>query len=392
MITPLPVSPIENLIVQYRNVMHLPDPGPLYVLMGAVAGNMIEGAPCWLMMVGAPSCGKSELLNSLLAVPHMVEAADISGEAAFLSGCAAKDISKNATGGLLCEIGDAGGLIINDLTSILSKHDEKISAIMAVFRETYGGRWTRHLGSEGGRTLNWTGRLAVFAGCTNVVDQRHETASGMGERWIFYRFEQREGDEQWASVDLSVTASRPPRWRETLNAIAAQFFQDLNLSFRQQLPRRMLTNLERIRIHRLSVVAARCRSSVPRDRYSKEIIATPEAEMAVRLATALAQLYLGMDAIGVSKARAWKLLTKVAMDSMPKLRYVLIQAIAAQPHSLEELQARLGCNLNVVKRTAEDLEFHGVIRQENGKVRLTDWMQDKYRKLMATAAPVSAMY
>jgi hypothetical protein len=321
----------------------------------------------------------------------MVECADIAGEAAFLSGCAAKDRAKDATGGLLCEIGEAGGLIVNDLTSILSKHDEKIAAIMAVFRETYGGRWTRHLGSEGGRSLSWVGKLAVFAGSTSVIDRRHQSISEMGERWVYYRFDE-PAEDHWTAANLSITASRPLKWREELHALANQFLDGLQLSFLKPAPRRALTNSERIRIHRLALVGARCRSSVPRDRYSKEINAVPEAEIEVRLTTALAQLYLGMDFIGVSKARAWKLLTKVAMDSMPRLRYDLIQAVAGRPHSIEELQVKLYCNLNVTKRTAEDLEFHGIIRRENGKFQLSPWMEERYRKVMAMAAPVSVFY
>ena len=392
-ITPLPVTPIEKLTAQFREVLHLPDPGPLYTLMGAVAGNMIEGAPCWLMLVGAPSCGKSELLNSLLAVPHMVEAADIAGEAAFLSGCSAKDRSKDATGGLLREVGVAGGLIVNDLTSILSKHDDKIATIMAVFRETYGGRWTRHLGSDGGQSLKWAGRLALFSGCTGMIDQRHQACAEMGERWIYYRYENRDGiDEQWSSVDLSVTASRPSGWREALSRTVADFFLELGLDFRAQLPRRTLTNNERIRIHRLALVTSRCRSSVPRDRFSKEICAAPETEMAVRVATALAQLYLGMDLIGVSRTRAWRLVTKVAMDSMPRLRRVVIQLVADKPQSVAELQEQMRCDPNVAKRVVEDLEFHGVLRKESGKVLLSEWMEPRYRKLITIAAPVNSLY
>src|SRR5580704_1552065 len=46
-------SPIYALISQVQSYIHLPDPQPWYVMMGAVAGNMLTGNPIWLMLVGS---------------------------------------------------------------------------------------------------------------------------------------------------------------------------------------------------------------------------------------------------------------------------------------------------------------------------------------------------
>ena len=380
-IIPMPVSPIERLASHFRNVLHLPDPGPLYVLMSAVAANMVEGPPIWLMLVGAPSCGKCELLNSLLAVPHMVEAADLASEAAFLSGSAAKDCARDATGGLLRQTGTHGGLILNDFTSVLSKPSEKVSMIMAVLRECYGGRWTRHIGGEGGRAIQWTGKLALLAGCTGRIDQHHQISAELGERWIYYRFEER-ADEAFAEVMMALSKSRAEGWRETLAEHVRDFFDDLELHFREPVPRRLFTDSERIRIHELATMAVRCRSGVTRDNYSKEIIGARESELAVRLATVLAQLLVGMGIVGVPAKTQWKLLAKVAMDSMPRLRKMVIQAIAQKPRTSEELKAILGCSLSVVKRVVEDLAVHDICQREDNMVVLSDWMAHHYPRLI----------
>ena len=103
-------SPIDWLVGEFRKSLYLPDPGAIYAYMGAVASNLMRGDPVWLMLVGPPSCGKTEILNSTLSMRGVIECASISSEAAFLSATAKKDISKDATGGLLSTRG-AGGLV-----------------------------------------------------------------------------------------------------------------------------------------------------------------------------------------------------------------------------------------------------------------------------------------
>src|SRR5262245_18581752 len=45
-------SPLDQLIATYRRHLHLPDPGPLYAVLGTVAANRMPGDPVWLMLVG----------------------------------------------------------------------------------------------------------------------------------------------------------------------------------------------------------------------------------------------------------------------------------------------------------------------------------------------------
>src|SRR5258708_36314886 len=80
------LTPIEHLEAEFRQYLHMPDPGALYALMGAVAGNMLDGEPVWLMLVGPPGCGKTGLLNSTLKLDRVHEGTDISSKGAFLSG------------------------------------------------------------------------------------------------------------------------------------------------------------------------------------------------------------------------------------------------------------------------------------------------------------------
>lgn len=377
-VVPLPVSPVERLAASFRQYLHLPDPANLYLLMGAVAANMIEGTPVWVMLVGPPSCGKTELLNSLLGLPRMVEGADIASEAAFLSGTSRRELATDATGGLLRQVGEHGGLILNDFTSILSKSPDKIQTIMAVFREAFSGRWTRHIGAEGGRVLSWTGKLALFGGCTGKIDQHHQVAAELGERWIYWRFAEKD---VFAEVMMALSNGRNG-WRDDLQAMTRRFFAEVGLCFGKLAPRRDFRDSERVHIFELASLAARCRSGVARDGYTHEIVGAREGELAIRLSTILAQLLIGLDHIGVPETQQWKLLAKVAMDSMPRLRQIAIRTVAARELTVDELKRELACSLSVAKRVVEDLEIHGVFQRATGKCYLTPWANERYRRFI----------
>src|SRR5262249_44333527 len=59
--------------------------------------------------------------------------------------------------------------------------------VLAALREIYDGRWDRSVGAEGGRTLSWSGRLGIIAGCTTAIDSAHAVISTMGTRFVLVR-------------------------------------------------------------------------------------------------------------------------------------------------------------------------------------------------------------
>lgn len=378
-----PATPIEHLWYRVQNdYLHLPDPGPFYALMGAVAANMMTGAPVWLMLVGPPAAGGSELLNTLLGIPCISEAGMIESPAAFLSGTPAKDKSKDATGGLLREIGDCGGLVIKDFTSILSLNRETQRKILAVLREIYDGRWTRPIGSDGGKSMNWEGKIGVFAKVTSVIDQNHEANGALGERWVYYRFEETDSFER---TRRAISNSNIEGWREDLRALVSGFFLGEGLDFLNPVGHRILNPQETARIIHLGDVASRCRSAVVRDVFNKEILGVRETETGPRISTVLSQLFLGMEYIGVPNNSAWYIIRKIALDSMPRMRRVVIEAVRPKTGVMgSELIRKIGASKNVVRRTCEDLEVHGVVEVEkignDFHVRMRDEMREEFRK------------
>lgn len=377
-------APIDWLVAQFRQFLHLPDPGVLYLVMGTVAANLLEGDPVWLMLVGAPGAGGSEVLNTLLGLHGIVESGLVESTAALLSGSPKKDRAKDATGGLLREIGGHGGIILKDFTSILSLSEDQMRKIMGAFREIYDGRWSRDIGSDGGRKLHWEGKAAFLSKVTGAIDQHHKISATLGERWLYYRIPEGDGFERSKRVLKNSLAAG---WRSSLRDAVSAFFAGLDLEFGKLEKHRELTDAEMLRIICMGSVAARCRSGVARDSYSKEVIGARETESETRIVGELGQLFLGMEAIGVGKEDCWRLLGAVTLDSMPALRRMVIEEAKKHPvvgATFEQLLKRMQCSRTTAERCVEDLKIHGVVTREKVDgavyVHLSDWMKREWRK------------
>jgi len=150
----------------------MPDPGHLYVVLAAAVANLADGDPVWLLLVGPPSAGKTEVVSPLVRMPWAHSAATLT-EAALLSGTPKREVHASAKGGLLREVGDFGILVMKDFTSLLAQNRDTQAQVLAALREVFDGSWTRHVGTDGGRILEWKGKLGLIAGCTPTIDQHH---------------------------------------------------------------------------------------------------------------------------------------------------------------------------------------------------------------------------
>src|SRR6266542_905419 len=177
---------IAEVVTVFRRWLHLPDPAPLLAVLGAVAANRLDGDPVWLLLVGPPGGGKSELLQAVSCLPNVFPAATLT-EAALLSGTPKKEHADGAKGGLLRAIGEFGIIVAKDFGSVLSMNRDARAAVLAALREVYDSAWTRHVGTDGGRTLTWTGKVGLIAGCTPTIDRHYAVMGAMGERFVLYR-------------------------------------------------------------------------------------------------------------------------------------------------------------------------------------------------------------
>lgn len=393
-----PDRAIHQLAAEVQDYLYFPDPSPLYVTLSAVAANMICGWPVWLMLVGPPSSGKTVLLMSLTSIPGVHMAEDISGPQALLSATGKKDIERSATGGLLRQVGPRGCIIMEDFTSSVMGLDKVTrSKILTAFRLAYKGRWSREVGAGGGKSIVWEGKLAALAGGTMAVDRLTTETSELGERWIYYRFPRSTG---WGESKTSLQNQTPQESAALMKGAVKAFFEILDLrwpcwmegNFKCKLQhehypervKREFSLAEYARLIAMATLVSRARSGVYRHPYTRIIEDIPTPESPTRLANALGQLYLGMEAIELTEKERWPLISKVALDSVQELRAkILVEVWKGYVKGVDvgvgELEEVTGVAKATALRSAQDLMVHGILKtdKDTGKLRylLTDYAE-----------------
>jgi hypothetical protein len=351
-----PPRALNDVVSTFRKWLYLPDPGALYIALATVVANRLPGDPIWLLLVGASSSGKTEVLVSLGGLDEIEPAATLT-EAALLSGVPRKDMAAGASGGLLKKIGDYGILTLKDFGSVLSMHRDARAGVLAALRECYDGAWDRPVGADGGKVLSWRGKLGLIAGVTTVVDRHHAVIDSLGSRFAFYRIDVPDRKQQ---ADRALKhRRRAAGMRDELRDAVAGFFAGLELP---QTDGELDPSEER-RLVELADFVTVARSPVERDAYkTREIELIPDAEAPARFVIVLASLLEGLRLIGIDGEHAWTLVVKVALDSMPAQRRKVIEHLrSAESTTTKEAGTLLGLPTTTARRTLEDLAAHGLV-------------------------------
>jgi hypothetical protein len=218
-----------------------------------------------------PGGGKTELIGSLADLPEIHFAATLT-EPALLSGSPKRERAQDATGGLLRAMGKHGIIVAKDFTSVLSMATDSRQQVLAALREVYDGSWTRHVGTDGGKTLHWSGKAGLIAGCTPTIDRHHAVMGAMGQRFVLYRLPESDPTELARRSLLHV--GREKEMRRDLRDAVTSFMAGVTLP--EAAPRPADQDIERLIT--LATFAVKARSAVERDGYRREIELIPQAE------------------------------------------------------------------------------------------------------------------
>jgi FaeA-like protein len=383
---------LDDVVDAFQRRLYLPDPTVIYVVLGALAANYLPGDPVWLLLVGAPGKGKTEVLHSLRNVPNVHEVATFT-EASLLSGTSEREHAGDAEGGLLIEIGEGqlGIMLAKDFGSVLSMHRDARGQLLAALREIYDGSWTRRVGTDGGRRLHWHGKVGLIAGCTQAIDKHHSVIAAMGDRFLLFRLpgeieDQREEALAQAALDGS---GDEHEMRMELAEVVAAFLAGI----RDKEPRERTPEEDAFLI-RLARLVVRARSAVDRSGTGREIELVPDAEAPTRFVKQLERLLAGLDVIGLPRDEALQIVGRVALHNMPGVRLACLDFVyrAEGPVATREIAAALDYPTTTIRRTLEDLTAHKVLKrtsQGQGKDDLwqvKDWVLPCYESALGTRA------
>ena len=358
---------LDEVLKTYRKWLLLPaDPASVLIPLAVAQANRMAGDPVWLLDVRPPGWGKTEGLGPIagaLREAHMVSTLT---EAALLSGTSKREKAKDSTGGLLRTIGEYGIIVLKDFTSILSMHREQRASTIAALREIYDGSWVRNVGTDGGRTLEWHGKVGLLAGCTEAYDRAHGVIGAMGDRFLVHRPPTPLAEEV-AERSLEVAGHEVEMRHDLTQAVAGLF---VDLPFGAQPEVLQAGSTERQQLVDVALIAVQARSTVERDDYSREIENVHGAEAPTRVVKSLMLIRAALITIGVDPDEAHRLTTCVALDSIPQHRRRLLRdLVVLGPHAritTKDAAGDLGLPVRTTERVLEDLQAQGMVLCEAG--------------------------
>ncbi|MEJ7647959.1 MAG: DUF3854 domain-containing protein [Nakamurella sp.] len=325
----------------------------LDAVLAAAAVEQLDGDPLWLLLVSGSGNAKTETVQAL-AGGGAVVTSTISSPGALLSATSKKETASDATGGLLRSMGARGVLVIKDITSILSMGREVRGEVLAALREVYDGRWTRNVGTDGGRTLDWTGRLVVVGAVTTAWDQAREVIASMGDRFVLVRMDSTVGRVIAGRRAIGNTGTEVTMRAElaaVVGGLLAGVHPGAGISMTEEETETLLAAAD---------VVTLARTGVMHD-YRGDVIDAHAPEMPTRFAKQLAQVVRGGVTVGMDRTAALRLAIRCARDSMPPLRLAIVDDLAANPHSpTREVRKRLGKPRATIDRELQALHILGV--------------------------------
>jgi len=197
------------------------------VVLAAAAVEQLDGDPVWLLIISGSGNAKTETVTALSGAGAHVTST-IASEGALLSGTSKGERAKDSTGGLLRKIGNRGLVVIKDFTTIISMNRDSRAAVLAALREIYDGRWERNVGTDGGRSLLWTGRIVVIGAVTTAYDAAHAVTASMGDRFALVRTDSSKGRTASGRRALANVGSEV-EMRDELASVVASVLARVNI-------------------------------------------------------------------------------------------------------------------------------------------------------------------
>ncbi|WP_231382575.1 helix-turn-helix domain-containing protein [Mycobacterium simiae] len=335
--------------------------------MAAAAVEGLDGDPLWLLLVSGSGNAKTETVQALHG-PGAHVVSTIASQGALLSATSKKERSVDASGGLLRQIGETGLLVIKDVTSILSMGREMRAEVLAALREIYDGHWVRTVGTDGGRTLEWEGRIALVGAVTTAWDTAHAVIAAMGDRFVLLRMDSTK-DRVCAGRQAIANTGNEDKMRAELSTAVADVLAGSSPTGIEVSPE------ETDKLLAAANLVTLARTGVEFDGRGN-VVDAHAPEMPTRFAKQLAQVMRGGAAIGMSRSAAMRLAIRCARDSMPPLRLAIIDFLAAHPDSTTtEVRKGVGKPRSTVDRQLQALQMLGAVvcGEEEGMNNKTIW-------------------
>lgn len=371
---------IQQIKATYKSVFYIEEDMIIDVIMAITIASKMKGDPIWLLIIGGPSSGKSELCQSINKVPFVYPVSTLS-ENTWLSNMPSRNGEETS---LLHRIGPSGIVTMKDYTSVLSMRPERRETIVSQMREIYDGFISKEAGN--GNSQKWEGKINWIGAVTESAYLKEGDSASMGRRTINYIM---------PSQDRKLTTKRAvqnnkdiDKKREKIQDLVAETIQYVIENFSEEELPEISENLTEKLIDLSDFVTA-VRSPTERN-FKGDLVLVPSQEMPMRVF----QMFLTLARILVllndneECDQIDDILFKIAMDSIPKQRMLTLKLLAKYPKMTTKGAAQeLRYPTETMRAWLEDTNVLGICERVTDKiingVRPDFWvMNEPYRSMM----------
>jgi len=345
----------NEVIKTYEKWFLIEDVNYLKIIHAVLISHLFSAKPLWILVVAPPSGTKTSILQDLVVLnKYNVQMISELTNRTFVSG------DKNFSG--LLSVIKNGVVVFKDFTTILQLSSDARSEIMQQMREIWDGYYKKWYGT--GKSVEWTGKLTILAGCTEEYEVYRQIDQTLGERFLLYRppHEQREqiairGIEQIGQEE---------KMRAEIREAVKHFHDGIDPVVLEDIvvPKYLVQ-----RIAAIADIITLLRSGVKRD-YRKDVEYVPSAEVPGRLAQ---QIYLLTMSLAVLHGRVevkpedFEIAKKVAVMTVPSKKYKIVEYFwknSNYSRSTAEIAHDLKIPRSTVFYVLEDMWCLGILERD----------------------------
>jgi hypothetical protein len=325
------VPSLPDVLEAVRQYLDITPEEASYIVVAlavAVAKELDDEEPLWLILAGASGSGKTEAIRlPALVADGRIDELTRAGLLSWTPGKKARRV------GLLAQIPPVAFVTISDFSTVVTMGDREARARMfGMLRVVYDGRVYRSIGGQPaaeGEALEWEGHLTILAGATNAIDTHLSFEAALGERWLLYRVPESSAERARARAVFSTDRERVPELRQRAQELAAA----LVLDARPRIPKKLLLEESQGRIIDAATFCAHARTGVQFEGTGRHRvpIGYPAAEEPMRLAGQLHRLVRCLVALGLHERQATAVAVRAACDSVPLARFRALREVADSP-------------------------------------------------------------
>lgn len=367
---------LSELKAIYQSVYYLEEDMILDVVLATCLATKLNCDPIWVLIIGGPSSGKSELVNTLNKIPFVHPVSSMT-ENTFLSNMRTSD-GKEAS--MLHRIGTSGMMTMKDYTSILSMRSEKREVIVGQMREIYDGKLVKEAGN--GNPQTWEGKLNWIGAVTESVYLAEDESAGMGRRTINYIMP--EQDRIKTTQQSRKNNSDIGKKRTMIQDAFVEYVEMMLSKMEKSLPDIEDTFADEL-VHLADFVTL-TRTPTSRN-FRGELVLVPAPEMPMRvfhMFQTLAKVFMYMNE-GTLKEEHKDILYRLALDSIPKQRMLTLKVLSKyQKVTTKGAAQELRYPTETMRIWLENVNVLGICEREAAGVATPDmWtIKNEYRQMM----------